>query len=54
MVHLDGGTAYAQTRLVAPAVFFFVGIRFALGIVYAAWRTAGAAASRSSAGQGRP
>jgi hypothetical protein len=52
MVHLHGGTAYAQTRLVAPAVFFFVGILFALGIVSAAWRTAGAAASRSSAIQG--
>src|SRR5437763_5975048 len=29
-VHLHGGTAYAQTLTVAPAVLFFVGILFAL------------------------
>ena len=41
-VHVHGGRAYAQTRLVAPAVFFFIGILMALGFVYAAWRKAGA------------
>jgi hypothetical protein len=41
-VHLHGGTAYAQTRLVAPAVFFFIGILMAMGFLAAAWRKAGA------------
>ena len=41
-VRLHGGTAYAQVRLVAPVVFFFVGLLFALAWVVVAWRKAGA------------
>src|SRR5262245_10482661 len=40
-VRVHHGTAYARTRLVAPVVFFFVGIAFAGAWVYAAWRNAG-------------
>jgi hypothetical protein len=40
-VRVHGGTAYAHTRLIAPAVFFFVGILMALAFLYAAWRNAG-------------
>jgi hypothetical protein len=48
-VHLHGGSAYAQTRLVAPVVFFFIGILMALGFVVAAWRKAGASRPRPAA-----
>ena len=41
-VRIHGGTAYAQTRFIAPAVLFFVGLLFAAGWIYAAWRNAGA------------
>jgi hypothetical protein len=39
--HLHGGTVYAQRRLVAPLVFFFVGLLMAAGFLVAAWRVAG-------------
>lgn len=53
-VRLHGGTAYAQTRLVAPAIFFFVGMIIALGFVYAAWWNAGASRRRQAAHSGLP
>jgi hypothetical protein len=46
-VHLHGGTAYVQTRLVAPVVFFFIGILVALGFLAAAWRNAGRSRPRA-------
>jgi hypothetical protein len=53
-VHLHGGRAYAQTRLVAPAVFFFIGILMALGFVGAAWRKAGASRRTPATTAGLP
>jgi hypothetical protein len=53
-VRVHGGTAYAHARLVAPAVFFFVGLLFALGWTYAAWRNAGASRPRPVAASGLP
>lgn len=38
---LHGHTAYAHTRIVAPAVFLAVGVLIALGFLGAAWRDAG-------------
>ena len=41
-VRIHGATAYARNRFVAPAVLFFVGLLFAAGWSYGAWRNAGA------------
>ncbi len=43
-----------QTRLVAPAIFFFVGIIIALAFVCAAWRNAAASRPRPAASSGLP
>jgi hypothetical protein len=52
--HLHDGRAWAHNRLIAPVVFFFVGILFALGWIYAAWRNAGANRPRPAAAAGLP
>jgi hypothetical protein len=44
-VRVHGGTAYAHTRLIAPVVFFFVGLAIAAGFAYGAWRNAGRASA---------
>jgi hypothetical protein len=53
-VRVHGGTGYAHAQLAAPAVFFFVGILMALGVVCAAWRNAGRSRSRQTTPAGLP